>query len=237
MKVILCGYNWTGCKALDLLMNGNNEIFVYTHETPSEIPSLISLCKKHKIPFSTQNISKAQLPFIPDIICSIYYRFIISKPIIDVVKGKIFNLHPSLLPMYRGCSSVTWALINGESKYGFTYHYIDNGCDTGNILIQKELPIEEWDTQMSLYYKVMFASMKYFQKAFSMVVKGEKGTIQRGKSSYYPRGCPYNGVINPLKDIEYIERFIRAMYFPPYKPAIYENQEIRSIEEYLALLK
>lgn len=136
MKVILCGYHWTGCKALEILRKSNHDLYVFTHESPYNIPSLADYCKKIHIPFSLENISKAELPFMPDVICSISYRYIIKRHIIDSCKGKIFNLHPSLLPKYRGCSSLTWSMINGEKNVGYTYHYIDAGTDTGDIIIQ-----------------------------------------------------------------------------------------------------
>ena len=154
MNVILCGYHWTGCKALQILRKMNHNVYVFTHENPYHIPSLIDYCKKAEIPYSLENISKSELPFTPDVICSIYYRYIIKKQIIESCKGKIFNLHPALLPKYRGCSSLTWAMINGEKEAGFTYHYIDVGTDTGDVIIQESLKIEEFDTQETLFLRL-----------------------------------------------------------------------------------
>lgn len=233
MNIILCGYHWTGCKALDLLLSENHNVFVYTHEAPYHVPSLVNLCKKRNIPYSTENISKAVFPFEPDVICSIYYRYIIKKPAIDACRGRIFNLHPALLPKYRGCSSLTWALINGEAEVGYTYHYIDEGCDTGNILCQKRLKVEDWDTQLSLYNRAMFYAMEDFLAVINMVAKGESGTSQVGDPTYYPRGCPHDGEINEAWSLEYIERFIRAMYYPPYKPATFKGKEIYTLDDYL----
>ena len=135
MKIILCGYHWTGCKALQDILDLGHEVFVYTHENPYHIPSLIDLCIKKGVQFSILDISKSKLPFVPDVICSIFYRYIIREHIIRACGGRIFNLHPSLLPKYRGCSSLTWALINGEEFIGFTFHYITNKIDEGKILL------------------------------------------------------------------------------------------------------
>lgn len=235
MKVILCGYNWCGCKALDMLVSEGHEVFVFTHESPWYVPSVIATCQKLNVPYSTENISNISLPFVPDIICSIYYRYIIKKPVIDACKGRIFNLHPALLPKYRGCSSLTWAIINGESKVGFTFHYIDEGCDTGPILLQNSVRIEEWDTQQSLYMRLMFESMAYFQKVFYMVLSNETGMPQVGTVSRYPRGCPYNGEIDPEWTTDKVERFLRAMNYPPYPPARLNGNDIHTIEEYQQL--
>jgi methionyl-tRNA formyltransferase len=231
MKVILSGYHWTGCKALQLLKGMNHNVFVFTHKNPYHIPSLIDYCKKTNTPFSLENISEADIPFAPDVICSIYYRYIIKKRIIEACKGKIFNLHPALLPKYRGCSSLTWALINGESEAGFTYHYINEGTDTGDIIIQESLRIEDFDTQETLFLRSMFESMKKFHNAFEHVATGLQGNKQEGPSSYYPRGCPHDGQIDPTWDESYKERFIRAMIYSPYPVAKIGEKDIYTIQD------
>ena len=220
MKAILCGYHWTGCKALEILLNMGYEVFVYTHEADHSVADLEGLCIKKQVPYSLEKIKKNNLPFIPDIICSIYYRYIISLDIIKLVDGKIFNLHPALLPKYRGCSSLTWAMINGEKYCGYTYHYIDENCDTGDIILQKKIRIEEFDTQLTLYNRVMFESMLDFEQAVEFVINKKSGVPQVGESSIYKRGCPREGIIDDEMTDDEAERFVRAMIYPPYPPAI-----------------
>lgn len=232
MRIILCGYHWTGCKALEILMKSHNEIFVYTHKAEALVPDLRLYCEKKGIPYTLDRISSDNLPFTPDIICSVYYRNIIPSDVIKAANRKIFNLHPSLLPRYRGCSSLTWAMINGEKECGYTYHYIDEGIDTGNIIIQKSVRIEEFDTQLTLYNRIMVLAMEDFEKAFDMVCSGYPGTVQNGKGSYYGRGCPYNGEISEDMDDDTVERFIRAMIYPPYPVAKLDGVDISSYEEY-----
>lgn len=233
MKIILCGYHWTGCKALELLLDEGHEVYVYTHETKNGIADLEGLCIKRNVLYTMDKIKAENLPFVPDIVCSIYYRWMIDQEIIDIVRGKIFNLHPALLPKYRGCSSLTWAMINGEKECGFTYHYVDAGCDTGKIILQEKIKIEDFDTQLTLYNRVMFESMKYFIKALDLVKNGYPGTEQSGSSTYYKRGCPLEGKITDSMDEEMRERFIRAMCYPPYPAAVYRGKEIRTYKDYL----
>ena len=232
MQIILCGYNWIGCNVLEQLLDNKHEVFVFTHENPYYVPSLIDECRRKGISYSCENISKVKLPFQPDIICSIYYRYIIKPHIIQSCNGKIFNLHPALLPKYRGCSSITWAMINGEKNTGYTYHYIDEHCDTGNIILQKKIPITTYDTQQSLYNRVMFEASKDFLTVLNKVKENIKGYSQQGETSYYKRGCPYQGEINPTWSDEQIERFIRAMHNPPYPYATYKGKEVKSVQEY-----
>lgn len=232
MKIILCGYHWAGCKTLDLLLERGDQVYVFTHEAPSHVPSLQDYCRKRGVPFSLNNVSKSKLPFAPDVISSVYYRNIISQKVIDTCNGKIFNLHPSLLPKYRGCSSLTWSIVNGESESGFTYHYIDAGCDTGNIILQKKIKIEDYDTQLTLFNRVMFDGMESYLEALDMVENGFLGTPQVGEASYHRRGCPFNGEIDPSWDEVRIERFIRAMIAPPYPPATFKGIAVETFEAY-----
>jgi len=218
--------------ALQYLIELGHEIFVYTHENPYHVPSLIDLCIKKNVDYTTDNISKSTLPFKPDVICSIYYKHIIKEHIIDACDGKIFNLHPSLLPKYRGCSSLTWALINGEKSAGFTFHYIDKSIDTGNILLQNEVEIYDFDNQGTLYNRVMFKAMDHFSEALELVLNNFEGTKQEGDTSHFKRGCPKDGIINPEWNDDFTEKFIRAMIFPPYPLAKFMDKEIKSFENY-----
>ncbi len=233
MQIILCGYHWTGCKALELLLEAGHEVFVYTHKTENCIADLEGLCIRKKVRYTLDKITADRLPFIPDMICSVYFRQIIKKDVIDAVGGRIFNLHPSLLPRYRGCSSLTWAMVNGEEECGFTYHYIDPGCDTGNIILQRKVKIEDFDTQLTLYNRVMFQSMEHFLDAVRLVEAGYPGKKQEGEATVYKRGCPMNGEIEDTMDFAMKERFVRAMCYPPYPAARYQGEEIRSFQELL----
>ncbi|MCA9192100.1 MAG: hypothetical protein KDB03_10065 [Planctomycetales bacterium] len=232
MKIILCGYHWTGCDALRQLLNANHEVFVYTHEAPNFIPSLSSYCEKTQTSYSLENISRSKLPFKPDVIASIYYRHMIKKPVIDACERRIFNLHPSLLPRYRGCSSLTWAMINGEAQAGFSYHFVDEGCDTGNIIIQQAIDIEDFDSQATLYQRVGFMAMSRFSEVLELVLSGTTGRVQVGTPSYYRRGCPHDGKIDMTWPTDMIERFIRAMDYPPYPSATLNGRPVRSLSEF-----
>lgn len=233
----MCAYQWAGCKALDELLNKFDEVFVYTHSGPYYVSNLIALCEERNIPYSTKKISIENLPFIPDIICSVYYRYIISEDVIAEVNGKIFNLHPSLLPAYRGCSSLTWAMINEEPRAGYSYHYIDADCDTGNIIIQKAFNIEAWDTQQTLYQRAMEMALADFAYTVDFVLNNKAGQLQQGTPSYYPRGCPYDGIISEDWSVNQIKAFIKAMINPPLPVATYQGYPVTSFQEYLQINK
>lgn len=231
MNVILCGYNWIGCSALNYLMKRGYNVYVYTHESPPHINSLKDYCQKLGVNHSIEKITINNLPFTPDMICSIYYRYIIPELVINAVDGKIFNLHPSLLPKYKGCSSLTWAMIEGEKEVGFTYHFITRSIDEGRIITQKKIDIYDWDTQITLYHRVMFEASKLFNNVLDLVLSGYKGIDQTPGGKYFKRGCPHNGEINMEWSFDKQERFVRALNYPPLPYATIEGTEIRSYFE------
>ncbi len=231
MNIILCGYHWSGCEALNYLLKKKNKVFVYTHKSRYFEPDLEEYCKDKKVKFSLKKISKSNLPFIPDLIISISYKYKIPDNVISISKFKPFNLHPSILPKYRGCSSITWAMVNGEKEVGFTYHYIENKFDSGNIILQKKMIVNSFDFQMTLYYRVMFESLKYIGDVIKLVKNNFKGRKQLGNGKYFKRGAPYDGKISSDWSNLKKKRFIKAMIFPPLPLAKYKNNFIKNFKE------
>ena len=86
----------------------------------------------------------------PDAIIVVGYGRIIPQWMIDLPRLGNVNLHASLLPKYRGAAPIQWAIANGESVTGVTTMRIDAGLDTGDILLQRELPVQPDDTAVSL---------------------------------------------------------------------------------------
>jgi methionyl-tRNA formyltransferase len=94
---------------------------------------------------------KAQLAAInPDTIVVVGYGRIIPQWMLDLPRLGIINLHGSLLPKYRGAAPIQWAIAQGENVTGVTTMRIDAGLDTGDILLQKEVPIALLDTAVTL---------------------------------------------------------------------------------------
>lgn len=226
-KIILCGFNWSGCEALESLIKKKYHIFVYTHLPKYFEPDIINICKKNKILYTSKKISLKNIPFNPDLIISISYKYKIPANVLSLSKFKPFNLHPSLLPKYKGCSSITWAMVNGEKKCGFTYHYMNEKYDDGNIILQKSLEIKKFDLQSTLYYRVMFTSLLYFDEVLKKVFNKYPGRKQKGKSTYFKRGAPYDGILNNSWNDIKKENFIKAMIFPPLPLARFKNKVIK----------
>ena len=79
--------------------------------------------------------------FAPELNLSVSYDQIIRRPLLEAAPRGFVNFHAGKLPNYRGRNVVNWALINGETEIGLTAHFMDEGIDTGDILLQRTLPI------------------------------------------------------------------------------------------------
>jgi len=88
--------------------------------------------------------------FRPDAIVVVAYGHIIPKWLIDLPRLGCINLHASLLPKYRGAAPIQWAVVRGETVTGVTTMKIDEGLDTGDILLKREVPIFDEDTAETL---------------------------------------------------------------------------------------
>jgi methionyl-tRNA formyltransferase len=86
----------------------------------------------------------------PDAIIVVGYGRIVPKWMLDLPRYGNLNLHASLLPKYRGAAPIQWAIANGEKVTGVTTMRLDEGLDTGDILLQQELPINDDDTSETL---------------------------------------------------------------------------------------
>ena len=87
----------------------------------------------------------------PDVICVVAYGKILPTNILEIPKHGCINVHASLLPKYRGAAPIQWAVINGDKKTGVTTMFMDEGMDTGDIILTKEVEIGEDTTTGELW--------------------------------------------------------------------------------------
>ncbi len=90
-----------------------------------------------------------------------------------------FNLHASLLPEYRGAAPINWAIINGETKTGVTTFFIDEKIDTGEIILQDSVDINETDTAGDLHDKLMIVGSQLVVKTVKLIENGNVKTIKQ----------------------------------------------------------
>ncbi len=109
----------------------------------------------------------------------------------DIVPGKVLAVpklgaicyHPSILPRYRGASAINWAVINGETKTGLTIFWVDEGIDTGDILLQKEVEIGPQETTGELYFNKLYPlGVAACVEAVELIAQGKAPRIPQDHS-------------------------------------------------------
>ena len=172
------------------------------------------------------------------------------EKIIDVDKfksKKLFNLHFSLLPKYRGCHPNFLQIYNGEKYSGVTLHKINKGIDAGDIIDQKKFKIKLNDTAYDNYFRLMKCSVMLFKKNINNILNSnyalKKQNLSNGK--YYKRNSVnYKKILNlnMKKPSLKLHNKIRSLIFPPYqipvvnglqvKKSLYKNNKINLIESF-----
>jgi phosphoribosylglycinamide formyltransferase-1 len=90
----------------------------------------------------------------PDLVVLAGFMKILPANFVSALKGKLINIHPSLLPDFKGAHAVRDALAAGATKTGVTIHYVDEGVDTGEVIVQAEVAIEAGDTEQILHERI-----------------------------------------------------------------------------------
>ena len=103
------------------------------------------------------------------LICLAGFMKILSKSFIKKFNGKILNIHPSLLPKYRGLNTHKRAILNKDRYSGCTVHYVNHKLDSGKIVIQKKVKILKKDTPKSLANRILIQEHKLYPKAISKI--------------------------------------------------------------------
>jgi methionyl-tRNA formyltransferase len=162
MNIIFFGEDSFSVVVLEkLIISGYEVLKVYTPLYSNNIHVRLELiCVKNKIEFlRIKNINSIEIQeeiykLSPDLIVVTHFEKVLKKNIIDIPKYGCINLHPSILPNYRGLAPQHWPLINGDKYTGITVHFINEGIDTGDIIIQKKLEIAQDDYVSDLQMKM-----------------------------------------------------------------------------------
>ena len=110
-------------------------------------------------------------PYNLELVCLAGYMKILSKRFIDKFPGRIINIHPSLLPKYKGLNTHRRAIENKETVAGCTVHYVNENLDDGEIVLQKEVRIDNNDTEHTLADKVLKEEHLIYPEAIKLVLK------------------------------------------------------------------
>lgn len=108
----------------------------------------------------------------PDIIVVVAFGQILPKSILDIPKFGCINVHVSLLPKYRGAAPINWVIINGEDKTGVTTMYMDEGLDTGDMILTEEFDLDDEITAGELHDKMKDIGADVLIETLKQIEKG-----------------------------------------------------------------
>lgn len=114
----------------------------------------------------------------PDVICVVAYGKILPKELLEIPKLGCINVHGSLLPKYRGAAPIQWAVLNGDKTTGITTMYMDEGMDTGDMILKQEVEIGEDETTGELWDRLAKVGGELLVETLEKI---EKGTAPRIK--------------------------------------------------------
>lgn len=150
----------------------------------------------------------------PDVIVVVAFGQILSKDILDIPKYGCINVHASLLPKYRGAAPINWVIINGENETGITTMLMDEGLDTGDMLIKESIQIGENETASELHDRLSKLGAAVLSNTLA---KLEEGALTREKqfdaeSSYAPIMKKTLGEIDWSKSAREIFNLVRGTF-------------------------
>ena len=184
------------------------------------IPSPVKACAlKYNIPVLTPAKIKnpeavAELAqYEADIFVVAAFGQILSEEILNMPKYGCINIHASLLPKYRGAAPIQWSIIDKEKETGITIMQMDKGLDTGDILFQKVVPIDDEDTGESLFEKLAKAGSDFLIEVLPKIEAGDVHPIKQDetKSTYAGMLTKAHGRIDWTKDADTIEHLVRGL--------------------------
>lgn len=190
--------------------------------------SLVRIAKENNLPLvQARHVKEPEVvkkieKINPEVIFCIGVTQLIPGHVLKIPKLGCLNIHPAMLPKYRGRYSTVHAIFNGEKETGVTMHWMDSEIDSGPIIKQRRIPIKDTDTAKTLYDEFTSVGKKLFITFLDEWLKGAK--IQslaqdNKKATYYTKELPNNGEIDWRWNGKQIRNFIRAMTFEPFSPA------------------
>jgi methionyl-tRNA formyltransferase len=149
----------------------------------------------------------------PDLIVVVAYGHILPRSILEIPRRMCVNVHASLLPKYRGAAPINWAVACGETETGITIMRMDEGMDTGPMLLVREMPIGEEDTAESMYGKLSVLGARTLVEALHRLRAGTLSETPQDNAgaTYAPMLKKEHGRIDWGKGAREIRNLVRGM--------------------------
>jgi len=197
MRVLLFALTGFGNKVLDALLEKSCEVkYIVTRQEKGPFPyyeeeNLGVYARKKNITiyenFTWDEIEKVIKDFSPDLLLVSTFHRIIPDNILSAIPLCI-NIHPSLLPKYKGPTPIDWVLFDKEKETGATAHFITKDVDCGDMLIQKRVPIEKNDDKSTLIKKLAILSANIAKELIDQINTNSLNPTKQNmnEATYYP---------------------------------------------------
>lgn len=165
----------------------------------------------------------------PDLIIVAAYGLLLPKPILETPPYGCLNVHPSLLPRWRGASPITYAILHGDTETGVTLMQLDEGLDTGAILTQRVIPLTQQETTGTLTEKLAQVGAELIRDALPDYLAG-KFTPQpqdHARATMTSLVAKEDGLMNWSKSAHYLERMVRAHHPWPTAHTYYRGEQLK----------
>lgn len=170
-----------------------------------------------------------------NIFVSMSYNQIFRERIYNLPKYKTINCHAGKLPFYRGRNILNWVLINDEKEFGITVHYVDNGIDTGDIILQRTFPITDNDDYHTLLETAYVECPKILYQSIKMIQNGTSLRIPQNIISQYGLYCGMRRLGDEIIDWKMTSRnifnFVRSICKPGPMATTYCNGILVKIDK------
>ena len=227
MRVIFMGTPDFAVETLEAILAAGHEVVlaVTQPDRPKnrgkamQAPPVKECARKHAIPVcqpvkvrDAEEVERIS-SYHPDIIVVAAFGQILPKEILDLPRYGCINVHASLLPKYRGAAPIQWAVIDGEKESGVTTMQMDEGLDTGAMLLKTVVPLEEKETGGSLFDKLSRAGAELCVETLRQLEAGTIVPEEQGESptAYAAMLTRDMGVIDWTRSARSIERLIRGL--------------------------
>jgi len=160
-----------------------------------------------------EDFVKTLRAYNPDVMVVVAFGQIIPLSILKMPKYGCVNIHGSLLPKYRGAAPIQWAVLDGEKETGITTILMDEGIDTGDILLKKTIKIDADETSGSLFDKLMALGAKTILETLDELEKGSLTPTKQGESptAYAKMLTKAMGLIDFTRSAKELDCFVRGM--------------------------
>jgi methionyl-tRNA formyltransferase len=190
-------------------------------------PSMRQVAMRLQVPI----VEMTSLYEIPDLVLiSLEYSRIVR--VAKFASSRLYNIHFSALPAYRGMYTSIWPILNGETHSGVTFHQMDAGADTGPIVSQRIFPLPSSFTSRQLYDTNLNEGLELFRVTLQSLIEGVPPmTVQdESRMSYYFKSSFdfTKREIDLARPVEEVSRFVRALAFPEYQLPVLRGRRVNN---------